>query len=403
LAGIVGCSALFAGVLVSLELHALESNAIVRRHEAKSQRELDLLKADVRGAMHRLGYNAVILPSDQSLGDWYADDYAVKTMPESHARRLDDTCHLIDRYLPRLRSKIKWLEEKWTVIVVGVGEEVFLDTSVGPAIPLVDPIRNGCCVVGFELHQALELRPNDTITVLGRDFVVQSCAAETGTKDDITLTLQLADAQRLLDQSDSINEILVVEHLDVWGRREEIRRRVCEVLPDCQVVERASETMSRAHARVKVAEEARAAAAQELQRRAALETERKRVMWVFLPAGMLVTAFWVALLMYLNVRERSEEIGVLMALGLRFCVIQILFFSKAMLLGLIGGILGFLCGSAVVLLGHGAGNASWSTAIFSTSALPFAVVLSVGACLLGTWLPARLAARLDVALVLREE
>jgi hypothetical protein len=97
LAGIVGCSALFAGVLVSLELHARESNAIVRRHEAKSQRELDLLQADVRGAMHHLGYNAVVLPADQSLGDWYADDYAVKTMPASYACRLDDTHHLIDR------------------------------------------------------------------------------------------------------------------------------------------------------------------------------------------------------------------------------------------------------------------------------------------------------------------
>ena len=78
------------------------------------------------------------------------------------------------------------------------------------------------------------------------------------------------DAQQLLGQPNMINEILLVEHLEVWGRSAEVRRRIAEVLPDCQVVEMASETMSRAHAHAKVAEEARAAVEQERQRQASL-------------------------------------------------------------------------------------------------------------------------------------
>ena len=351
LAGVAGASGLLAGVLTSLDIHTMQSEAIVRRHLAKTHSELEELRTEVRGAMHHLGYNAIVLPREQSLGDWYADDYASKLMPESHGGRLAVTKGLADRYLPRLRRKIKWPETNFTAIIVGVGEEVVLDTSTGSDAPLVDPIQGGHCVVGYELHQALDLEPGKTITISGSEFIIERCAEELGTKDDITLWLTLMDAQQLLGQPKQINEILMVEHLDVWGRLAQVRRRTAAVLPDCQVVEMASETMSRAHARVKVAEEAEAAVEQERQRQASLAHERYRSVATFFPLCALVAAIWVAILMYLNVTDRAQEIGVLIAQGFGPRAVQSLFVSKAVLLGLFGGITGYICGAGGATFG----------------------------------------------------
>ena len=116
------------------------------------------LRSDLKKAMQRLGYNAIVLPKDQPLGDWYAEDYAANTMPESWAPRLAGTQELVDRYLPQLRQKLKWEERQWTILVVGVGQERILDTSVGEGTPLAGAIPRGSCVVGYELHHALGLK-----------------------------------------------------------------------------------------------------------------------------------------------------------------------------------------------------------------------------------------------------
>jgi putative ABC transport system permease protein len=404
LLGVVASTACLVGVLLSLEMHEARTEAIVRRKEAETRAARKALESHVRNAMHRLGYNAIVLPQDQPLGDWYADDYARHLMPEAWCARLDETQQLVDRYLPRLRRKIDWAERKWTIIVVGVGEERILDTSVCSPVPLVDPTPPGSCVLGYELHTAWDLHVGDVITVQGTQFTVDRCAKELGTKDDITLELNLADAQKLAGQPGKINEILLVEHLSVWGRLEEVQRRIAEVLPECQVVEIASETLSRAHARIKVAEEAQAAVGRERERRARLQAERARIVRRFVPLGLSLCALWVTIQMYLNVRDRAQEIGVLMAQGFRARAVGHLIYAKAIVQGIAGGVIGFIVGgSTAVAFQH-----TWTgiAALHAATVFEYfgmAVVMSAIACLLGSWLPASLAVRMDPAVVLRHE
>lgn len=211
--------------------------------------------------MHHLGFNAVILPKDQPLGDWYAEDYASKTVPDAWASKLDDTRQLIDRYPPRLRQRLVWPEQRWTILVVGLGVEHVLDNTVTGDSRISEAISPGGCVVGCELHNALELRPGQEIVIRGQRFRIDKCASEMGTKDDITFWMNLVDAQQLVGMPQVINEIMLVEHLAVWGDLTEIRRRIARILPECQVIQIASDTLSRTHARVKTAEEAQATAA----------------------------------------------------------------------------------------------------------------------------------------------
>ena len=403
LAGVSAAVGLLIGVLTCLELHDARSEEIVTGKEEETRAVLGELRSDVKKAMQGLGYNAVILPKDQPLGDWYAQDYAAKTMPESRASRLADTKGLVDRYLPRLRQKLKWEEKQWTIIVVGLGEERILDTNVCEDKPLVDAVSGGGCVVGYELHSALGLVAGEEIAVLGKRFRVKKCERELGTKDDITIWTNLADAQELLDKPELINEIMLVEHLSVWGNTTEVRRRVADVLPDCQVVEIASETLARAHARIKVAEEAKTTIQRETEKRALLQAERRRVLMRSLPLGSLACATWIGFLMYLNVRDRAPEIGVLMTLGFRSGGVRTLVLSKALLLGGVGGLLGFALGTGAAFLLETGGHAS--PAIGMVAVLEYfglALVLGIATCILGSWIPARAAVAMDPAEVLHE-
>jgi hypothetical protein len=149
---------LLVGILSSLQFHVVRSDELVSRKEAETEAVKATLRSDLKKAMQHLGYNAIVLPKDQSLGDWYAEDFAANTMPESRAAQLAGTRELVDRYLPQLRQKLTWEERQWMILVVGVGRERILDTSVCEGAPLARTIPRGSCVVGYELHNALGLK-----------------------------------------------------------------------------------------------------------------------------------------------------------------------------------------------------------------------------------------------------
>lgn len=64
---------------------------------------------------------------------------------------------------------------------------------------------------------------------------------------------------------------------------------------------------------------------------------------------ILVCAAWVGTLAMMNVRERKQEIGILRALGYSAGKITALFLGKALLLGILGAVLGFIIGTALSL------------------------------------------------------
>ena len=93
--------ALATGSLVAAQLllayHDRRTESILRQKEAQTATIMANLEVEVNRAMHRLGYNAVILPKDQPLGDWYADEYASKLMSEKQAEVLSKAAELAER------------------------------------------------------------------------------------------------------------------------------------------------------------------------------------------------------------------------------------------------------------------------------------------------------------------
>ena len=96
--------------------------------------------------------------------------------------------------------------------------------------------------------------------------------------------------------------------------------------------------------------------------------------WIISGFSLLVGGFGIANIMFVSVKERTNLIGIQKSLGAknRFILFQFLF--EAIILSLIGGIIGLLF--------------VWATALIMTNVLDFEFVLSVGNMLLGSSLAA---------------
>ena len=75
----------------------------------------------------------LILPKDQNLADFYADDFAAKLMPENYAEKLVKARVMsINHVSPILAERVKWPERERTIQLVGTRGEVVLGKGAGP-------------------------------------------------------------------------------------------------------------------------------------------------------------------------------------------------------------------------------------------------------------------------------
>ena len=126
----------------------------------------------------------------------------------------------------------------------------------------------------------------------------------------------------------------------------------------------------------------------------------ERVSLIFLVIIVVVGGAGIANYMYSNVFERRREIGTLMALGAESGLVLRIFLLKALLLGLVGGIGGYVIGTtlAVTLGPRLAGVPVLPMPLLAL----WAVGISSGITLVASYFPARRAARLDPCATFQE-
>ncbi len=370
---------------------------------------MEQMEAYYRRIMEEHGFNLLILPKGQNLDNFYAEGYASKFMPEEYVDRLAESdTPSITHLVPVIEQKIRWQEEhNRTILLLGTRYEVpSIEGATRPRSPV--EVAPGRIVLGYELRDSLNPEVGDTVKLLGATFEVEGHQPQRGTKEDITVWMDLNQAQSLLDRENQINAIQAVQTYSTDPDFSSLREEIIHILPDTQVVilENEATTLVKAIDRAKKTAEFSLAAEQEDRSKLRVEMDTF-TSWLILLVFTASMAL-IVLLTLANVRERSYEIAILRTLGYRSRQIRSLFLTKALLIGVIGATLGYLIGFlAAATLGTGVGVGSRSgletiASLFDARILVIVLVAAPGMTLLASLAPAMIAARRDPADILRE-
>jgi putative ABC transport system permease protein len=350
--------------------------------------------------MDSLGANVLVLPKSSTLQDYYAADMQGETIPEEYVTTLamSDLAGL-DNISPKLSMPVELQGKTFTLTGILPKSEFQAKAAWSGAGVFSRPIGCGAGSVGMmgsedkktlarkRVIETLEdnevlvatklgLKDADKLDVLGKTFSVTAVLPQTGTVDDSRVFAHLHVVQDLSKKGPVINAIEVV------GCCQEISKGLVEkinrLLPDAKVV-----TITQiADAQIKI------------------NHMMSNLSLMFLVIIVFVGGASIANYMYANVFERRREIGTLMALGANSGLVLRIFLSKALILGVVGGVGGYVIGTvlAVVLGPKLAGVVVLPMPMLAL----WAVGISVALALVASYFPARRAARLDPCATFQE-
>lgn len=353
--------------------------------------------------MDTLGANVLVLPKSATLQNYYTADMQGETIPEEYVTQLAmSSLEGLDNISPKLslpvdlqgktftltgilpksefQAKAAWSGAGIFSRPIGCGASVGMmgsdDKKALVRKRVIETLEENEVLVGADVASALGTKDADTLTLLGKPFKVTAVLPQTGTVDDSRIFAHLHVVQDLSKKGPVINAIEVV------GCCQEISKglvqKINDLLPQAKVV-----TVTQiADAQIKI------------------NQMMSRLSLIFLLIIVLVGGASIANYMYANVFERRREIGTLMALGADSFLVLRIFLLKAILLGLAGGIGGYVIGTvlAVTLGPQLAGVIVLPMPILAL----WAVGMSVGIALVASFFPARRAARLDPCVTFQE-
>ena len=398
-------------VLTLLKGHRLRAEQIETVQSEKAGEIGFQLKDDARRITKDLGYNVLILPVKQNLAEFYTSGGASKTMPVEYAQTLADSRIVIVRHLlPSLHRRVEWPQIGEPIILIGTRGEV-PRSHLDPKKPMIEAVAPGTVVVGRVLAEKANLEVGSGVRLLGREFKVTKIHERRGNEDDVTAWINLAEAQELLDQPGRINAILALSCLCADTSLGSLTEQITGLLPDTQVIKLEHEAAIRRASRASAGQRAEEFLQLGEAGRRSLRSERQALATWVVPLVVVGCIVWVGLMALGNVRARRAEIGILRAIGVRGGQVVGIFLGRAVMVGLIGAVVGYAVGFALAAVwdGREAGEGLVASGPAGAAAL-FGPGLLVGVLLLAPLLsaaaslvPALLAAQEDPAMILREE
>jgi putative ABC transport system permease protein len=265
-------------------------------------------------------------------------------------------------------------------------------------------------IVGNTIAKQLNFEEGQKVKLMGREFTITKIQEAQGDIPDSTIWINLKEAQEMLGMQNEVSAILALEcNCATIDRLGEIREDVAAILPGTQVIERGTQALARAQARnqakasaeknKQAALESKKAAEQNHQAALAKREQHEDLAAILTPLVFVACGMWIGFLSLANVRQRAEEIGILRAIGWRSPQIMGLFLGKAVILGLMGAVLGYAVGFAATAAFNG--GVLEQTQLFNQWLLLAALLLAPILSAVASWIPALTAARNDPAVILQ--
>ncbi|MCA9005714.1 MAG: FtsX-like permease family protein, partial [Planctomycetaceae bacterium] len=231
-------------------------------------------------------------------------------------------------------------------------------------------------ILGSDYAANNGLAAGDTLELLGEKFKVLTTLPATGTVDDGRVFAHLHTVQRLSKSGEVVNII------EVMGCCEDVANGLVgdlqSLLPGTKVV----------------------TIANVVETQVSINRMMTNLSYLFLAILIAVGGASMASASFANVMERRREIGTLMALGATPRFVTQLFLAKAALLGLAGGITGYIAGSVLAVF---LGPAFADVSVLPVPNLAFiSAAIAVLVTIAASYIPARQAARLDPCMCFKE-
>jgi putative ABC transport system permease protein len=356
--------------------------------------------------LEALGANVLLLPQGVSLQDYYSADSHGATLPEEYASQLAlANLEGVQQVSPKLSVPVELNEHRATLTGI-LPQNELAQMAAWQSVNVFSHAHAGCkraaslddsnrpetenlargrylrdlaaheVYVGADVAASAGTKAGDVVTLLGLPFQVAGIVPPTGTLDDSRIFAHLHTVQQLTDKGASVNVIEIMACCeDAAGG---LVGQLEDMFDDAKVV-----TIT-----------------QVVDTQVAVNQLMTRLSYLFFAILLVVGVASIAGTMFANVAERRREIGTLMALGASPSLVSRLFLTKAVVIGLAGGMLGYLAGTLLaVVVGP-----SWAG--ITVYPLPTLAALSVAlasmAALAASFIPAKRAALIDPCLCFRE-
>jgi len=356
--------------------------------------------------LDNLGANILVLPQGASVDDYYTADIDAPTFPEDYVERIvTSTLPGLDNLSPKMTRRVKIGE--YSIVLTGIlpASEIaskpiwqtagLIGNDLQATCALTNPLNQSRgfederlqrksidslglhdCLVGSAAAMRLGLSEGSKIKIKNSEFLVAKVLPETGIVDDDRIFAHLHTVQDLLGISHQISAIEIMGCCNAIS--DGLLSKLRNILPDTRITTIGQIVSTQ------------------------IETNRlmNKVSLIFLVIILFVGGISIGNFMWANVNERKKEIGILLMIGTPKSSIYTMLLVKATILGLVGGVLGYVIGTiAGVILGPQlAGIMVRPVPVF----LVWSVLLSTIISILGSLLPAYLAAKIEPFTIMQE-
>ena len=348
--------------------------------------------------LDNLGANILVLPQAASVDNYYSSDIDAPTFPENYVEKIvNSTLPGVDNMSPKLTRRVKIGNENIVLTGILPKSEIAskpiwqqsgligtaLLASCAPASEAkptqyldeklqrkgIDTLAGYDCFIGSAVAMRLGAKESGSLSIMEKSFKVVKVLPETGTVDDDRVFANLHTIQELLGTGEQISAIEIMGCCNAIS--DGLLGKLRNILPDTRIT-----TINQIVS-------------------TQIETNRlmKKISIIFLVIILFVGSISIGNYIWANVNERHREIGILRMIGYHKRHIYSIFILKALIMGVVGGVVGYLLGTALAIwLGPQFANIK-VVAIYSLLAV--SVALSVSISILGSIIPAYLAGKIE--------